>query len=307
MSPEQSSPANEELVRTSGSHVTELGGRAVHLEVVAGASDRPSTPILLLGGCAVPSYAFRPVATALPGRWLVSLDRPGMLDTPWPGHLPTLAEEVATLLELCSAVGQAPVVVAHSMAGPHVEALVREHPGAVSGLVLLDASIEVDARPPHAATERAWLAASKVALEGARLPPFAVAASLSTRVAVWSQSQRLRLDYRRPPGTRELFRRPDTLASIVAEQAAYADQLADLQTLLETTTWPGTPSVVLTAGSRPGWVRKQRVLAHRLGARQVVVDDSRHLMMLDRPDAVADAIVALLPEPERVTDEGNVA
>ena len=82
----------------------------------------------------------------------------------------------------------------------------------------------------------------------------------------------------------------------MAEQAAYGDQLADLEDLLETTTWPGTPSVVLTAGHRAGWVRKQRVLAHRLGARQVVVDDSRHLMMVDRPDAVAEAVLGLLPE-----------
>lgn len=301
------STRNADLVRTAGSHVTELGGRQVHLEVVPGAADAPGTPILLLGGCAVPSYAFRPVESALVGRWCVALDRPGMVDTPWPGRLPTLAEEVATLLELCEAVGEPPVVVAHSMAGPHVEALVREHPGSVSGLVLLDASIEVDAKPPTAAAERAWLAMSRLALEGARLPPFAVAASFSTRVAVWSQSQRLRLNYSRPPGARALFQRPDTLASVVAEQAAYADQLADLETLLGSTTWPGTPAVVLTAGTRQGWVRKQRVLAHRLGARQVVVDDSRHLMMLDRPDAVADAILALLPEPGSRTDEGSAA
>lgn len=296
------SAGDAELVRTAGAHVTTLGGRAVHLEVVPG----EGTPILLLGGCAVPSYAFRPVETAMPGRWFVALDRPGMVDTPWPGHLPTLAEEVATLLELCEAVGQPPVVVAHSMAGPHAEALVRLHPGSVRGLVLLDASIEVDAKPPSAAFDRAWLAASRVALTGARLPPFAVAASLSTRVAVWSQSQRLRLNYSRPPGKRTLFERPDTLASIVAEQAAYSHQLADLQAVLDATTWPGTPSLVLTAGTRAGWVRKQRVLAGRLGGRQVVVDDSRHLMMVDRPDAVADAVLALLPEPERRT-EGDAA
>jgi pimeloyl-ACP methyl ester carboxylesterase len=295
--------STEGLIRTAGSHVTELGGRLVHLKVVPG--DGP--PLLLLGGCAVPSYAFGAVSTALPGRWSVALDRPGMLDTPWPGHLPTLVEEVATLLELCRAVGEPPLVVAHSMAGPHVEALVRQHPGVVSGLVLLDASIEVDASPPRPATEQAWLTASRLALEGARVPPFAVAASFSARVAVWSQSQRLRLNYARPPGARALFQRPDTLASIVAEQAAYARQLADLQTLMGTTTWPGTPSVVLTAGSRAGWVRKQRVLAHRLGARQVVVDDSRHLMMVDRPDAVADAVLALLPGADPQTDEGNVA
>jgi len=121
-------------------------------------------------------------------------------------------------------------------------------------------------------------------------------------VAVWSQSHRLPIDYDRPPGTEDLFRRPDTLASLVAEQAAYADQLADLQTLLETTTWPGTPSVVLTAGSRAAWVRKQRVLAHRVGGRQVVVERSRHLMMVDRPDVVAEAVLGLLPEDERGVD-----
>lgn len=291
-----------ELVRTGGSHVTTLGGRQVHLEVEPGRSEDPGTPILLVPGCAVPSYAFRGVRTAMPGRWFVAIDRPGMVETPWPGRLPTLAEEVATLRELCEALGQPPVVVAHSMAGPHVEALVREHPGSVSGLVLLDASIELDAKPAPAALDRAWLAASRLALEGSRLPPFALAASLSTRVAVWSQSHRLPIDYDRPPGTDDLFRRPDTLASLVAEQAAYADQLADLQALLETTTWPGTPSVVLTAGSRAAWVRKQRVLAHRVSGRQVVVERSRHLMMVDRPDVVAEAVLGLLPEDERGVD-----
>ena len=56
--------------------------------------------------------------------------------------------------------------------------------------------------------------------------------------------------------------------------------------------------MVLTAGTRPGWVRKQRVLTDRVDARQVVVDDSRHLMMLDRPDLVADAVLAVgQPDP----------
>lgn len=303
MSPEDTGGVGDPRVTVAGSRVTTLGGRQVHLQVVEGGGP----PVLLLGGCAVPSYAFRALSTALPGRWSVALDRPGMLGTPWPGHLPTLAEEVATLRELCEAVADPPVVVAHSMAGPHVEALIRQHPGLVRGLVLLDASIEVHAEPPHAATEEVWLAASRATLEGARLPPLAHAASLSARVSVWSQSRRLRLNYARPPGARELFRRPDTLASIVAEQAAYARQLADLEVLMGTTTWPGTPSVVLTAGTRAGWVRKQRVLAHRLGAPQVVVGDSRHLMMVDRPDAVAHAVLGLLPGVAPQTDEEDVA
>ena len=288
------------VVRTEGSHVVELGGRLVHLQVTPG--DGP--PVVLLGGCAVPSYAFSLVAARLTGRWLVALDRPGLVDTPWPGHLPTLAEEVATLADLCAALGEPAVVVAHSMAGPHAEALVREHPDTVRGLVLLDASVEVDADAPGAATEEAWLIASRVTRTGARFAPFAVLASGSARLMVWAQSRRLHLTYARPPRGRELFRRPDTLASIVAEQAAYGAQLADLQAMLETTTWPGTPALVLTAGSRDGWVRKQQVLADRLGARQVVVDDSRHLMMVDRPDLVADAVVAMAQPPVRSGEDG---
>ena len=281
------------VVTTEGSHVVDLGGRLVHLQVTPG--DGP--PVVLLGGCAVPSYAFRAVVARLTGRWVVALDRPGLVDTPWPGHLPTLAEEVATLVDLSAALGEPAVVVAHSMAGPHAEALVREHPETVRGLVLLDASVEVDAGSPWAATEEAWLVASRATLSGARFAPLAGAASFAARLSVWAQSRRLQLNYARPPGTEEIFRRSDTLASVVAEQAAYGAQLADLQTLLETTVWPGTPAFVLTAGTREGWVRKQRVLADRLGARQIVVDDSRHLMMVDRPNLVADAVVAMLDHP----------
>lgn len=288
----------EPLVTTEGSRVATLGGREVHLLVSPG--DGP--PVLLLGGCAVPSYAFRAVKACLRGRWLVALDRPGLVDTPWPRSLPTLAEEVATLSDLCSALGEPAVVVAHSMAGPHAEALVRTHPGAVRGLVLLDASVEVEADPPPEATDRAWLTASRVTLAGARFAPFAAGASLAARLMVWAQSRRLRLTYAPPPRARGLFRRPDTLASVVAEQAAYSRQLADLQDLVGTTSWPGVPTLVLTAGSRARWVRKQRVLADRTGGRQVVVDDSRHLMMVDRPDLVADAVLALLAERGPQTD-----
>ncbi|SEQ05192.1 alpha/beta fold hydrolase [Microlunatus flavus] len=286
-------PGPADLVRTPGSHVTRLGGRDVHLLVQPG----QGPPVVLLGGCAVPSYAFRRVVAALTGRWTVALDRPGLVETAWPGHLPTLAEEVGTLAELVDVLGEPAVVVAHSMAGPHAEALVRRHPGTVRGLVLLDASVERSAEPPHAATEEAWLRASRVTLEGARFAPVASAASVAARVMVWGQSRRLHLANAQPPRAREVFTRPDSLASVVAEQAAYASQLADLQDLIGTTTWPeDLRSLVLTAGTRTGWVRKQQVLADRLGARQVVVDDSRHLMMVDRPDVVVDAILSLVGE-----------
>src|SRR5512133_2505809 len=100
-----------------------LGGRMVHVASQPGAGP----PILLLGGCGVPSYDWDLVAELLPDLALLRLDRPGLLGSPWPGELPRLADEVATLEALLVTVGPA-AVVAHSMAGFHAEALARKRP-----------------------------------------------------------------------------------------------------------------------------------------------------------------------------------
>ena len=49
------------------------------------------------------------------------------------------------------------------------------------------------------------------------------------------------------------------------------------------------------------WYAEAPVLADLLRARQVVIDDSRHLIMLDRPDVVVGAVRSLL---ESETDHG---
>ena len=93
-----------------------------------------------------------------------------------------------------------------------------------------------------------------------------------------------------------IFRSRDAVPSVIAEHAAYAQQVWDLARLRESFPWPDIPTVVLTAAGEgvPRWVADQRRLARLLRARQVVIDDSRHLIMLDRPDAVVDAIRSLL-------------
>lgn len=276
-------------LRADGSLVTGLGGREVHLLVQAG----EGPPLVLLGGCAVPSYAFTDVLARLRGRWVVALDRPGLVRTPWPGRLPSLAEEVATLAALAAALGEPAVLVAHSMAGPHAEALAREVPGAVRGLVLLDASIETSPRRP--APGGPWLAVSRGVRRAADVAVLARLGSLGERVLVSLQSTRRRLAQDRPGREEAVFRRPDTLAMVVAEQAAYAGQLWDLEARLRAQPWPGTPALVLTAGEEGGarWVAKQAALAARVGGRHVVVEGSKHLMMLDRPDVVAAAALEL--------------
>ena len=84
-----------------------LGGRLVHLLTQPGLTG----PVVLLGGCGVPSYTFDDVVELLPDCWVVRLDRPGLVRTPWPGTLPRLAEETATLAELGEQLGEPMVLV----------------------------------------------------------------------------------------------------------------------------------------------------------------------------------------------------
>jgi pimeloyl-ACP methyl ester carboxylesterase len=268
-----------------------LGGRLVHLTERAGR--RP--PVLLLGGCGVPSPFWQPVVELLPDRHVVLLDRPGLLGSPWPGRLPTLAEEVATLTDLVQHVGGSIVVVAHSMAGPHAEALVRTRPEQVLGLVLVDGSVEWRIRRPTRLDffRRAlWrtLARSVQRLTAGSLVHMVT--RWVVRLVVVKQS---RLTLGEPPPGLDALAGPDATASILAEQGAYLDQLRELEQLRRRLPWPGRPTVVLTAAGDGGfrWLADQRQLADLLGAPQVVVGDARHLMMLDSPALIVRAVEAV--------------
>jgi pimeloyl-ACP methyl ester carboxylesterase len=267
----------------------ELGGRLVHW--VRRGSGRP--PVLLLGGCGVPSTAWEPLLPALDGYLVVQLDRPGLLGTPWPGVLPTLEAEVATLTALVERVGGPVVVVAHSLAGLHAEALVRRRPDLVRGLVLVDSSIEW--RPARTRTgsrtvERCWLGLARLARTALRLPPIRLLGSAADRLLVTAQSNRRLLD-RRPSAAYSVYRNGEAVASVIAEQAAYERQISDLAALRTASSLPDDLAVVVvTAGSSRRWIRKQAPLAALLGGRQMLAADAHHLVMMDRPDLLADAV-----------------
>jgi pimeloyl-ACP methyl ester carboxylesterase len=95
--------------------------------------------------------------------------------------------------------------------------------------------------------------------------------------------------------TRQTFQDPDAIASVLAEQATYSEQAWDLAELRESYAWPQTPTIVLTAAEkgRARWIAEQAQLAALLGARHIVTEDSRHLIMIDRPDVVAQAVRGL--------------
>jgi poly(3-hydroxyoctanoate) depolymerase len=264
-----------------------LGGRTVHVISQPGAGP----PIVLLGGCGVPSYNWALVADLLPDLALVLLDRPGLLGSPWPGELPQLASEVRTLESLLETVGRA-IVVAHSMAGFHAEALVRQRPDLVMGLVLADGSVELTpSRPrPHGG----WLRFARLVRRAMVVPALRLPASFVQRLLVAAQSHR-RMTTPISSLTRQTFRDPDTIASVLAEHAAYGEQAWNLAELRTYHDWPKVPTMVLTAAEKGGarWIAEQAELAKMLNARQIVVEDSRHLIMMDRPDVVAQAVRGL--------------
>jgi poly(3-hydroxyoctanoate) depolymerase len=276
----------EAQIRLPADGLTTLGGRIVHVVAQPGAGP----PVVLLGGVGVPSYEWDFVADLLPDLALVRLDRPGLMGSPWPDELPRLAAEVDTLEGLLENVGAA-IVVAHSMASFHAEALVRQRPDLVVGLVLVDGSVEMT---PRQSGSRRWLWLARLVRGAMAVPLLRLPASYLQRLLVVAQSHR-RLSEPVAPVVRRTFRDPETIASVLAEQAAYADQAWDLARLRETSAWPEVPTILLTAAAVRGgrWIAKQAQLARVLKARHVVVKDSRHLIMIDRPDMVAQAVRAL--------------
>lgn len=265
-----------------------LGGRCVHLVTQTGTGP----PVVLLGGCGVPSYDWDRLADLLLDLALIRLDRPGLMGSPWPGELPRLAAEVDTLVALLESTGSA-VVVAHSMASFHAEALARQRPDLVVGLVIADGSVEFPRRRPWPRRRWRWLA--ELVRKAMAVPPLRAPGSFGQRVLFAAQSHH-RFTEPVSPLVRQTFRDPDTIASVLAEQAAYPEQAWDLAQVRERFGWPQIPTIVLTAaaGGRTRWIAKQARLATLLNARQVVVADSHHLIMIDRPDVLDEAVRALL-------------
>lgn len=272
----------------SGGHDEVLGGRTVHVTVEPG----EGPPVILVGGCGMPSYAWDPVVRLLPGHTVVRLDRPGLGGTPWPETLPSLAAEVSTLVDLMQR-HPGGVLVAHSMAAFHAEAAIRCRPDLVAGLVLVDGSAEPAPQSPVG--EGVWLAVARGAERVARVRSLAALGPIADRITITAQSRRRLLDPM-DPRSFSTYSRSDAVASVIAESAAYRRQANDLLRLRDAHQWPaGLPVELVTAG-RTGakGITAQRQLAGLLGGHQTVLVDSHHMVMLDEPKPIADAVRRVL-------------
>lgn len=270
--------------------------RPCAIEVVDGFTHylRPGTgagrpPVLLLNGCALPAAGWMPVIEALPDRDVLALDRPGFAGTSWDKRLPDLASEVAAVQRILDGPGRGrrAILVAHSMAAFRAEALARLRPDLVAGLVLVDPSLE-DYRDPGTAARLArarGLNAALSLLGHARLRRLvARAAHRGFREQMVSPG---RLD---PDIFRDPYALPEVLRSALAEWLSYRLQGSQLSALRTRTGTVRTPTSAIFA--QPGPARRHlRLLAAHLGVHDpTMLDDSGHLVMLDRPDAVAAAV-----------------
>ncbi|MEV0266083.1 alpha/beta hydrolase [Streptomyces sp. NPDC050617] len=260
---------------------------------------------VLSGGLGMGWFDWDPVVPLLAEhRTVVRFDRPGLgfsAPSPEPPSAAGEADRIAGVLDALGLPGPA-TVVGHSLAAFHAEAFARLHPERTDGVVLVDGSVEENPSPGPARDLRTAAARARGRAVTAVGLPRALGPTLR-RLTVRATSLR-----RTDPAPDELLRRcygsGRVARAVLLENARYLDVAAELAVLREDYPLPPVPVAVLAASHGNGswferrWLDRQRRLAERLDARFEAVAPAGHLLMLDRPQAVADAVLAVSPARE---------
>ncbi|MFJ4779117.1 alpha/beta fold hydrolase [Streptomyces sp. NPDC088762] len=290
------------------------GGGAVPLHVVV---EGRGPVVVLSAGLAMAWFDWDPVVAPLvaAGRTVVRFDRPGHGLSGPAAEPPTAAGEARRIAGLLDALGaggssagperplpSGPVtVVGHSIAGFHAEAFARLHPERTAALVLLDGSVEERPRtavPAALRTAAAGLLGRAVTAAGL---PAALGPAARRRAVRASRTGG------GDPAARDLVRRCYRTGRVwrgaLLENSRYPDMAAEVLALraAHPLTAPATVLAGHDGSSGRGalrWLARQAELADRLGARFEVAEPAGHLVMLDRPDQVARAVLTA-GEPRR--------
>ncbi|MBT2382107.1 alpha/beta fold hydrolase [Streptomyces sp. ISL-11] len=257
---------------------------------------------VLSAGLGMGWFDWEPVVPLLsPHRTVVRFDRPGLGFSAPPVEPPTAAGEAARIAGVLDALGlrEPAMVVGHSLAGFHAEAFARLYPDRTAGIVLVDGSVEEEPRPAPARELRTTAAHARGLVLSAAGLPRALGPSLR-RLTVRASSVS-----RQDPAPAELVRRTygtgRVLRALLMENARYRDVAAELHGLRDAHPMPPVPVTVLAASPGTGsglerrWLARQRGLAARLDARFEAVAPAGHLLMYDRPQSIAAAVLATPP------------
>ncbi len=278
--------------------LTPVGGVPVHV-VSDGAGD---PPVLLVAGVGEAWFDWDPVLPLLVGRHrVVRFDRPGLGASPRAPGLLSLDAEVERIAAVIDRLAlPPPVVVAHSVGAMHAEAFARRYPDRLSGMVLVDPSVEPAVRPRGQPTRLAvnsvQYAASMLATLGT-LTGLAPAVGHRLRDALYRSMSHRRAGPGTPEQVRAVFGSGHVVAAVLAEYLAYRDMAAALPAERAARPYPTVPTIVLTAMAVPDAERCRRdqaQLADLLGGRQVLLPNSRHMVQSDDPQAVADAVATVV-------------
>jgi pimeloyl-ACP methyl ester carboxylesterase len=279
--------------------IVDAGGERVHV-VESGPADGP--PLLLSAGLGEAwfdwSATIEPLSAA---HRVIAYDHPGLGLSPAARAPSSLRRDLGVLAALAERAGPAPVtVLAHSMAAFPAEALARTRPELLNGLVLVDPSYERDPRshPRLSAALHPFFTGIGAVLEATRLSRLAGPAA--RRLILKRTSDRG--ETVPAEDVREVYGRGRVLGTVLSDNCAYREMAADLAALRERRPFPDLPLVVLTALGDVRGARRAREWAEghrRLAAmsprgRQVELPGTKHMIQLDRPDAVVAAVADVL-------------
>lgn len=294
------------LFAASGATATQAAGMPVAAKLPDGRAlsfqceGHGAPTVVLESGWAADSAAWRKVVPLLSGEMRVcAYDRPGSGRSD-AGPLPRDGAAIARDLDdglRAAGIGGPFLLVGHSAGGLYIRHFALRRPADVAGLVLVDSSIAHQQRRfeavfgPGAGSLDGLIARSRGCLEAlsaARDPGFSADVASSSGFGADPVPARCRVV---PPD---------------AAIGRWSARLSELETLGSTTSTAldggephlaHVPIIVLTAGkSRPPpvldiWAGFHREIAAASACGTArVIDDSGHMMIFDRPDAIADAV-----------------
>jgi pimeloyl-ACP methyl ester carboxylesterase len=312
-------PTAQSLRRLVPGRLVRVAGTVHHAVLDEGPDGVPA--VVFTSGLGGAWYDWDAVVPLLAGRaTLLRFDRPGLGWSQPSAVPPTLAGEAERIRELLEALSvPGPVVlVGHSLAGFHVEAFARMFPELTAGVVLVDSSTEPDAVPPpgHVQRVRRWRRIGELsrftgigALIGPAVWRGIIGATTLRGPVVTADPEQLSATF--------VAGRPGVAAMV--ENTLYFDVAAELLELRCEKDFPPVPLRVLAAFGRSrieravlprglasrvadAWRLRQRDLAALSPYGELVeLPDSAHYIPFDRPDAIADAVLAILGDEHRNT------